>query len=734
MSIFQKLVFLIFAVSYLVRTAIACFAMDQFITIVGEDKLGMYFSFAAILTIIGVMGLTVVAKKASSVIQFLLVHLAFVTAAILCTFFLHDRLQAQILFLCMYGMGIFVYATDWSVAGIFITPFESARLFPVMSMAAQVGIFFGTGLAIASSYGLPKSYYMPIWLGIELLLTGLGISLYMIQRAKLRVKRSAMFTERPAVEPGLSLLGIFKHYTMIPKIILWVFLWTFLYTAMLTLTGATFGHSGVNLTALYGIMGLSVAVLSAVVALCVYPLVIKWVRLGAVLLMTSVIVFLVSGPYLALGLFTLAIFVNVIFEMCDGCFVALAVSTKFNLYPTAYRDRIRLLSDILAGSMGAVLVGPLFMLGHNHVIWILTGLFGVLIMLGTYARKSFNQEMFHSLVGNSFEEKQNAVAVFDDVSQGDTYQKMLNILLNDSEDLQIRINVLDTFSSLKVVEPGPQILNLLQTTHNDSLSLAILKYFEMISAKDLDPFSQYKLLETLKTIVKSHASNVLRSLSVKLFIQNGDPLVTVGFVMESLMDSDDRIVANAVEGLNAVCYPGIIQILTPFLNHPVARVQANAIIALWKYPEIRPQVKAALDGMIGSGDLNKVMSGIYAAGEVRDETQVAALVAKLSDTRKELARNVPITLLKLGQEQYSEKVVNLILGDDEKQAINACWLALHLEPRMLNEKIVAQIYDLGEAQRALAIQRFSRCGGFCRTQLRLLAGQQGKLLLKGYQV
>lgn len=734
MSIYQRLVFIIFVVSYLVRTAIACFAMDQFLTIVGEDELGTYFSFAAILTILGVIGLTVVAKRASSVIQFILVHLTFVVAALLCTFFLHDRLQAQVVFLCMYGLGLFVYATDWSIAGIFITPFESGRLFPVMSVAAQVGIFLGTGVAIASNYGLPKACYMPIWLGVELVLVGLGVVLYGVQRTKLRTKRSAVFAEEPSTEPSLGLVGIFKHYTMIPKIILWVFLWTFLYTAMLTLTGATFGRSDVNLTALYGIMGLGVAVLSAIVALSVYPLVIKWIRLGAVLLMTSVIIFVVSGPYLILEVFALAIAVNVIFEVCDGCFVALAVSTKFNLYPTAYRDRIRLLSDILAGSLGAALVGPLFMLGHNHVVWILTGLFGVLILLGVFARKSFNQEMFHSLVGNSFEEKQNAVAVFDDVHQGETYQKMLDILLNDSEDLQIRINVLDTFSSLKVLEPGPQLLNLLQTTHVDSLSLALLKYFEAIDVKELDPFSQYKLLETLKDIVKSHASNVLRSLSVKLFIQNGDPLVTVGFVMESLKDSDDRVVANAVEGLNAVYYPGVIQILLPFLNHPVARVQANAVIALWKYPEIRSQVKAALDSMIGSDDLNKVMSGIYAVGEVKDVTQVGPLTAKLSDERKEIARNVPITLLKLGQEQYYENVVTIILGDDEKQAINVCWLALRLDPRILNEKIIASIYDLGEDKRKLAIHRFSRCGGFCRAQLKLLAGHQGEFLLRGYRV
>lgn len=731
MNIFQSLVFLIFSVSYLIRTAMACFAIDQLITIVGEDALGTYFSLAAILTICGVIGLTIVAKKASSIIQFLLVHLAFVLVALACIFFLHGRLQAQVMFLCMYGLGIFVYATDWSIAGTFITPFESGRLFPLMSTAAQIGIFLGTGLAIASNYGFPKAYYFPIWLGVELLLIGIGFALFVIHRAKLRSKRSAMFAEKPTVPQALGLLDIFKHYTMIPKIILWVFIWSFLYTSMLTLTGATFGHSGVNLTALYGILGLSVAVLSMVVTLSVYPLVIKWIRLGAVLLTTSIVVFLASGPYLALGVFALAILVNVLFEVFDGCFVALAVSTKLNLYPTAYRDRIRLLSDILAGSLGAVLVGPIFLLGHATVVWILVGLFILLIFLGILARKSFNQEMFRSLVGESFEEKQNAVAVFDDVAQGETYQRMLDILHQEGEDLQIRINVLDTFSNLKVVKPAPQILSLLQTSRVDSLSLAILKYFENINVKDLDPFSQYKLMEILKDVCKSHSSNVLRSLSVKLFIQNGDPLVTIGFIMEALKDSDERVIANAIEGLNAVSYPGVIEILTPFLDHPVARIQANAVIALWKYPQIRSQVKAVLDGMIHSDDLGKIMSGTYVAGEVKDRTQVECLVAKLVDEKKELARNIPITLLKLGQEQYYTKVVDIILGDDEKQAINTCWLSLRLDPRILNEKIAAHIYDLGEESRKLAIHRFSRCGGFCRTQLKLLAGQSGDYILKG---
>jgi len=124
-----------------------------------------------------------------------------------------------------------------------------------------------------------------------------------------------------------------------------------------------------------------------------------------------------------------------------------------------------------------------------------------------------------------------------------------------------------------------------------------------------------------------------------------------------------------------------------------------------------------------------MMSGIWAAGEVKDLSQVEGLDRLLDREEKELKRNIPITLLKLGHDEHYEKVVDMILGADKGQAINVCYLSLRVEERILNELIIASIYKKGEDQRNLAIDRYAHCGGFCREQISLLVGKEKKFVI-----
>ena len=82
-----------------------------------------------------------------------------------------------------------------------------------------------------------------------------------------------------------------------------------------------------------------------------------------------------------------------------------------------------------------------------------------------------------------------------------------------------------------------------------------------------------------------------------------------------------------------------------------------------------------------------------------------------------------MALLKLNCLDYIDPIVEIILGDDESQAINTCYLSLRIREDLLNEYIIAEIFKKGKACRELAFKRFSLCGGFCRDQLNLLEGK-----------
>jgi len=104
------------------------------------------------------------------------------------------------------------------------------------------------------------------------------------------------------------------------------------------------------------------------------------------------------------------------------------------------------------------------------------------------------------------------------------------------------------------------------------------------------------------------------------------------------------------------------------------------------------------------------------------------LLGKISSSNKNISRGALIALAKLGQVQHCEEIVDLILGSDETEALNVCYLTLRFEKQVLNEHIISQICQRGTWERSLAFERYSRCGGFCREQLELLQEEDGSPL------
>jgi hypothetical protein len=212
-------------------------------------------------------------------------------------------------------------------------------------------------------------------------------------------------------------------------------------------------------------------------------------------------------------------------------------------------------------------------------------------------------------------------------------------------------------------------------------------------------------------------------MAIKTFVQRASPEISVSFVIDELNSEDDRVVANAIDGLSHLTYPGVVHLLEPYLKHETPRIKANTIVALWKYPKSRFRVRAAITSMLYSENIKHTVSAIYAAGKVNDSNYVEFIKSQLPSEDPGLQRIILIALLNLGETQYIPQVVDLMLGDNEPQGINTCYLSLGLSENILNEGIIATIYHRGQNARDTAISRFSRSGAFCREQIHLLSGK-----------
>ena len=728
MTSFQWVIFFVFFASYTIRTAITCFALDLIIDTFGPDKLGNAYSLAAVITVAACAILGLTSHRISVLMRFLTLHIIIALVALLCLVFRDPSIQAQLAFFCIIGFGLLIYFSNWSIALAYISPFESKRLFPLMSLAAQVGVFCGSSFAMASNLGFPKEWYFPAWFLVELVVLGLGLTLTRTEETK---ENSAFFflddedeeaEKKRDLEENQSIIHLFRSYRFLPQITVWIFLWGFIYTAMLSRVGSDFKESGANLTALYGVLALTASALGSLVSTFVFPALVKIFRLGAILLVCSMFVSSLGVSYLSMPAFSMAVMAYLGIEFSAHSFKALAVNTEIGLYPERYRDQLRLFGEIFPQSLGAAVVGIVFLGPSMVIVPAIIIAFALLVIVAVNARETFNTEIINLLHSEDEEERRNATALYDRLERQDEYENFL-FELTESNDLATQINILKTFASLETAKPLPEILDLLDTDTDASLRIAILRYMDALNFKRLDPFLYHETIGMLKEICTNSHSNVARAMAIKTFVQNAQPNESVAFVMKELASHDDRIIANAIDGLRHLKYPGVVNILEPYLKHETARVRANTVVALWHYPKARFRVKAALTEMLYSQDIGQRISAIYAVGQIQELSFLSFLREQVPNENINIRRISLISLLQLGVEEFIDPVVELILGDNEGQAINTCYLTMSLNAHLLNEGIIAHIFYRGGDARRVAHSRYSRCGAFCREQLDLLAGQ-----------
>ena len=122
---------------------------------------------------------------------------------------------------------------------------------------------------------------------------------------------------------------------------------------------------------------------------------------------------------------------------------------------------------------------------------------------------------------------------------------------------------------------------------------------------------------------------------------------------EFLKHEDRRVRANAVEALGIIHSHKVKELLLPYLDDPDNRVRANTAVALWKYPEIREEVKKTFEEMLK--DSNKWMkaSAFYAFGEIGIREFLEQLMQDLYNHDEDLAKNAFLALISYS-EKYSE--------------------------------------------------------------------------------
>lgn len=173
------------------------------------------------------------------------------------------------------------------------------------------------------------------------------------------------------------------------------------------------------------------------------------------------------------------------------------------------------------------------------------------------------------------------------------------------------------------------ILGLGHVRQDDSTTETILQEFksdkEEIQIAVLDALKLSDRYEAIQFLAKiMMAKEMSHSLKVRM---NAAQMIAsiygrkaIPFLLNGLEDDDERVVANTLEVLSVFKDKNLARYFREFLEWPVPRVRANALMGLAHYREDRNTYEGITREILEGYDTNMLVSVLYVVGSLKDRT------------------------------------------------------------------------------------------------------------------
>ncbi|MFA5880099.1 MAG: hypothetical protein WC860_08010, partial [Candidatus Margulisiibacteriota bacterium] len=682
MNFQQKLITILFFLFALLVIFPISLCTQIVLTNLGFKELSLLLSLAFIVQLIlNVFSLTIDKK---SLLKFLFCVQIFVFPTIIISFFwVHAFIPILLISISSFGMLLLSRSMMWAIAGNYFNTFEAKKYYPFITAVNQYGNILSSIISILALVGVGIHAYLLIWLFIHFLILLIFALILCFSKHSLPVKKTNM--KIPNVikikKDIIALLkGFFKYQAALPILIM-IFLYAFIATTSTTLFAATFKDNQFNLIALYGVLSIIGYSFSLVFLKFINSF--SQNKFGKAIAYTLIsgIFVLAIAPYFIKDLFVFAV-IGYLMATSYVREYTLTTNLFIKIYNRDFASKFQILSKSIVYSLGCSVVFLVFFVPKPYLSYLMLFLLVVFFLSVLFLAKKFNRETLNFLtIAKDKEEKYNAINICDQMNDPKIYKQILEILKTD-EDFNNVVGMINNFTSLKTKKPFAEIIDLYLTTKNYQIKIAILKYLdEGINFKQLDPFFKYEMLSMLESDVIGSTLSYIRSFALKIIIQKGTLDHSMNLLHKMLVSNNKRDIANAIEGLNFLNYPGIAKFIESYLYSGSARIKANTVVTIWKYKEYKAKADKVLSEMINSEEKKYILSGIYAAGEVKDKKKLEVLKVYAKSEDKDIRRGALVSLLKLGFFDYYNKIIDDILNADELEAKNMVHLTLTLKPK-----------------------------------------------------
>lgn len=428
---------------------------------------------------------------------------------------------------------------------------------------------------------------------------------------------------------------------------------------------------------------------------------------GSMLIHPVIMLMSLVGMFLKFGFLSSSV-AKVSFETTNVVHKNAYFSSHYAL-PKDIRDQAAEFLEGVVRPLGTV-VGMLllfgmqvFLSGRELSLWIHVFMFLLMIVILFSTMRLFSQytdisreQLFSSL---PYPEKLDAIEIL--AQKGHRHapiiliQKLREISKEEksAQSHAIRMKILSALGQFQDIQALPELLDALYDPDPEirlESANALMNYRTIGEQFYAQAFSRFRLIEALKEVFPREDSASVRGAIIRLFsiLKQTD---TIPFLLDVLKSSDAATRADCIYTLGLFRDPNAAYYIAPYLSDADPMVRANAMIALWQFPQYRLSLEAKLKVMLMGDDAEEKKAGFFVCGEIRLPYK-KLLFACLQSDDLAVSLEAAFALAKQGEKSGFEFLLNhfLPLPEEHFQALPHFLRRLHSKEKQFAELLISQ--------------------------------------------
>jgi len=597
-------------------------------------------------------------------------------------------------------------------------PLSGERVFPIIEAAETIGGIVGGVLIFSLPKSMPISNfsYLSVIL-IFLILPFIGYYSYVLKHKKVVLKKPRKYIKSPlGIIDKLKLEFSNKNQMKFIKgMVFIVFLQWFLFNLMefqytkavyskvssvVIESGGGFEHAFIHDL---GILFILFSVSALIIQLFLGGKIIKSLGVvGSMILHPIVTLISLVGTFANFGFATAV--------LAKNNFTATTIIYT-NAYHSAYyaikentREYVREFLDGFIRPIGAllgtlVLILMQFLIPDKEIVFYLN--VAMIVVTAVFLYFTYSQQdkytaiSVHGLGDKNKEERFNAIDILAQNGHKNASGELTKILLNESEDISVKVRILRAFSES---QDGSAVSAISKCLYSDSRIIkekavdTLLSYKELRSIVSANLLLKYELLNSLKKIYLSEKSPAIKS-SIIFLLSKISATSAVEFLLNVLKRDEERFKPDAIYALGNYKDSSIIEFLKPFLKSKNANQQINTAVALGRTDKYFDEASYLISSFLYSGKSEKIAYGLFAVGELKLKKEKAICFRYLRSKNVDLRMQSAVALLKMNCYEAVPVVVDLRFMKNEAINEKLKYLMRDIDVRMLKnlDKILAHV-------------------------------------------